>query len=128
MLSSQSADSPQLKDEQYHLDADIAKAQKNFESVAHDRLEVQEYLRFKQKWSDYRAQFEQAFALLDSGDRAGAGEIYFSSWRKAFAAASEHLEQLSARNNMRAQQAGDRAAAAIHEAWNSFAAQSPSVV
>jgi two-component system, OmpR family, sensor kinase len=117
LLSPQSAGAAQLKDEQDHLDADITRSRSNFESIAHDSLEVQQYVRFKQKWTDYRAQFERAFALLSSGDKDGAIGIYFSSSRKAFAEASEQLDQLSELNNLRAQQAGDRAAAAIQEAW-----------
>jgi two-component system, OmpR family, sensor kinase len=117
LLSPPNADAAGLDKERDRLDADIARSERNFEAIGHDGPEIAEYAGFKRSWSDYRTEFDRALNLLAAQDSAGARAIYLAASRKTFARASDLLEQLSERNNLHAQEAGDRAGAAILEAW-----------
>lgn len=104
------------------LDAAVARAQRGYESVAHDPSEMQLYAQFLEVWRKYRSEADRIVAPPQARQGAPEVSIYFSASKQAFAAASELLERLSDLTNGNAQSASQRAAATIRAAWDYMSA------
>ncbi|HMK90447.1 MAG TPA: ATP-binding protein [Methylocystis sp.] len=122
LLTPDAAELATLETESAGLDGAIRQAQRAYEEVASDRAELDLYKQFQKTWLEYRAEADQVFAAVRAGRNAPGVKIYFSSSRRSFAAASELLDRLNDLNNVDAQKASARAAAAIGAAWSFFSA------
>jgi signal transduction histidine kinase len=106
-----------LDSEIKNLDEAISRSRHSFESVAHDKDERRQYEEFIVKWKEYRADVESILSLIRLNNNPEAVKVYLTSSSHAFSEASELLERLTEHNNLHAEEASDRAAAAIREAW-----------
>jgi two-component system, OmpR family, sensor kinase len=100
------------------LDQAIAQAQAGYEGVAHDPSEVSLYQQFHQLWNDYRNEAAKVFEAALSQKSPEALTMYLASSRDKFSAASNLLDQLTALNNRRAEQASEKTATTIALAWS----------
>ncbi|MFZ2077691.1 MAG: ATP-binding protein [Xanthobacteraceae bacterium] len=99
------------------LDRAIAAAQRNFESIRHDRAENELYDQFKTHWNAYRSIVNQMLVLSRSERRAEALQIYGNSSRLAYNAASDTLGLLTDQAVASAQAASDRLTVAYRDAF-----------
>ena len=118
LVSPGPAQSQSLSAEIATLDDEIGRAERAYESLAHDRAETQIYQDFRNVWRDYRAGTDQVFELTRAERNAEAVALYFDSSHRLFASATDSLDRLSNLTNQNAQAASDRAAAAMTAAWN----------
>ncbi|MGA8698419.1 MAG: MCP four helix bundle domain-containing protein, partial [Xanthobacteraceae bacterium] len=99
------------------LDRAIAAAQRNFESIRHDRAENELYDQFKTHWNAYRSIVNQMLVLSRGERRAEALQIYGNSSRLAYNAASDTLGLLTDQAVASAQAASDRLTVAYRDAF-----------
>jgi signal transduction histidine kinase len=99
------------------LDRTIANAEREFEQIRHDAAENELYERFSARWNDYRSIVNQMLVLARSNRRDTALQIYGSSSRTAYNAASDTLGQLTDQAVASAQLASDRLAIAYRHAF-----------
>ncbi|MGA9601748.1 MAG: ATP-binding protein [Methylocystis sp.] len=104
------------------LDAAIARSQKGYEKLVHDREELRLYAEFEQLWRAYRSEAQRVLATRPGERNEEALSVYLNASRSVFAQASDLLDRLSALTNENAQAASHRAARAIQSAWNSLCA------
>lgn len=116
LLAGREADVLVAKQEMQSLDAAIAKNQQAYENIQHGPIELEQYQVFLTNWRLYRSEAEHIIATATNGDKAEAINLYMTSSRVAFAAASEILNRLTERNNQQAKRASDRADAAFTQA------------
>jgi signal transduction histidine kinase len=95
LLSSVPSEITETEKEMEELDRAIARAERSFERIQHDRVEDNFYAQFKERWNDYRKTVNQMLALSRANNKAEAIAIYRSSSRKAYNAASDTLGQLT---------------------------------
>ena len=98
------------------LDRSIAASEREFEAISHDAGVENLYLRFKERWTGYRAIVNQMLELSRSGLKATALAIYNGSSRVAYNSASDTLGQLTDRSVADAQVASDRLGSAYRQA------------
>ncbi len=99
------------------LDRTIAAAERNFERIRHDAAEAALYDQFKARWNAYRSVVNQMLMLSHDRRRDEALQIYGSSSRLAYNAASDTLGQLTDQAVASAQVASDRLALDYRHAY-----------
>jgi two-component system, OmpR family, sensor kinase len=100
------------------LDRAIANAERGFEHIRHEQAEAALYDRFKKRWNTYRSIVNKMLVLSRENHKNEALQIYGSSSRNAYNAASDALGQLTDQAVTSAQAASDRLAVAYrHALW-----------
>ena len=99
------------------LDRSIAEAERGFERIRHDAAENDLYARFKAHWNDYRTIVNHMLELSRTDRRSEAREIYASTSRAAYDAASDTLGQLTDKAVANAQAASNRLGVAYRQAF-----------
>jgi two-component system, OmpR family, sensor kinase len=117
LLSSDPAEAAQAEKQMEGLDRTIAASEREFEAIRHDAAESDLYNQFKARWTDYRSIVNQMLVLSRSNRKDDARQIYGSSSRTAYNAASDTLGQLTDQAVASAQAASDRLAAAYRQAF-----------
>jgi two-component system OmpR family sensor kinase len=117
LLSSNPAEAAANEKQMEDLDRTIAEAERSFERIRHDAAENELYAQFKARWSAYRGIVNRMLVLSRNDDKSGALQIYDSSSRTAYNAASDTLGQLTDQAVASAQVASDRLAAAYRQAF-----------
>ena len=116
LLSSGAAEVAATEEEMARLDRSIAEAERGFERIRHDTAEVDLYVRFKERWNEYR-EIVNRMLVLSRGDRkADAQAIYAGASRTAYEAASNTLGKLTDKAVANARLASDRLAVAYRQA------------
>jgi two-component system OmpR family sensor kinase len=117
LLSTDPSEAAATEKEMAELDRTIAASEREFEAIRHDAAESDLYDRFKARWTDYRGIVNQMLALSRSNRKDEARQIYGSSSRTAYNAASDTLGQLTDQAVSSAQAASARLAAAYRQAF-----------
>jgi len=117
LLSSDPSEAAATEKQMEDLDRTIADSEREFESIRHDAAENALDERFKQHWTDYRAVVNQMLLLWRDGHKVDAVQIYGSSSRTAYNAASDTLGELTDQAVASAQVASDRLAVAYRQAF-----------
>jgi len=99
------------------LDRAIAKAERSFEHIRHETAETGLYDQFKARWNAYRSIVNKMLVLSRENHKDQALQIYGSSSRAAYNAASDALGQLTDQAVASAQAASDRLAVAYRHAF-----------
>ena len=99
------------------LDRAIANAERSFEYIRHETAETDLYDRFKARWNAYRSIVNKMLVLSRENHKDAALQIYGSSSRAAYNAASDTLGQLTDQAVASAQAASDRLAVAYRHAF-----------
>jgi len=92
------------------LDRNIAKARRGYEEIYHDDKEVDLYKHFLEDWIAYRKIVVQVLALMHDGKKEEGINIYKTTSRSTYNAASDTLGQLTDLNVVKDQEASDHAA------------------
>ena len=118
LLSSDPADAAANEKQMAGLDRTIADSEREFERIRHDAAAAGLYEQFKSNWSAYRGIVNEMLGLARDNRKAEALQIYATSSRAAYNAASDTLGQLTDQAVASAQAASDRLAAAYrHALW-----------
>jgi len=117
LLSSVPSEITETEKEMEELDRAIARAERSFERIQHDRVEDKFYAQFKERWNDYRKTVNQMLALSRANNKAEAIAIYRSSSREAYNSASDTLGQLTDQAVANAGAASSRLAKAYGQAF-----------
>ena len=117
LLSADPAEAAATEKQMAELDRTIAASEREFEAIRHDVAENDLYNRFKARWTDYRGIVNQMLALSRNNRKDEARQIYGSSSRAAYDAASDTLGQLTDQAVVSAQAASDRLGAAYRQAF-----------
>jgi len=117
LLSSVPSEITETEKEMEELDRAIARAERSFERIQHDRVEDNFYAQFKERWNDYRKTVNQMLALSRANNKAEAIAIYRSSSREAYNDASDALGQLTDQAVANAGAASSRLAKAYGQAF-----------
>ncbi len=116
LLASTRAEAEENKREVEELDRLIALAEQSFEQIPNDAAVNGLYANFAAKWRRYRVLADRVLALSSADRRPEGIEIYRTSSRLAYDAASDALGVLTERNRNAAAESSQRAAAAYREA------------
>ena len=117
LLSSDPSEIDATAKQMVQLDRIIADAEREFEHIRHDAAQNALYDRFKSRWNEYRSIVNQMLALTRNNRKDEASQIYGSSSRQAYDAASDTLGQLTDQAVASAQVASGRLAAAYRQAF-----------
>jgi two-component system, OmpR family, sensor kinase len=117
LLSSDPSEAAATEKQMEELDRTIADSEREFEAIRHDGAENELYDRFKAHWTDYRSIVNQMLVMWRNDHKADALQIYGSSSRTAYNAASDTLGQLTDQAVASAQVASDRLAVAYRQAF-----------
>src|SRR5271154_6924689 len=117
LLSSDPSEAAATVKQMEELDRTIAAAERSFERIRHDAAENDLYDQFKARWHDYRAIVNQMLVLSRANRKDEALQIYNSSSRAAYDAASDRLEHLTDQALASAQIASGRLAVAYRQAF-----------
>ena len=118
LLSSDQSEAAANEKQMADLDRTIANSEREFERIRHDAAENTLYELFKAHWTEYRGIVNQMLVLARGNRKDEALQIYGSSSRAAYNAASDTLGQLTDQAVASAQVASDRLAAAYrHALW-----------
>ncbi len=117
LLSSDPAEAAATEKQMEELDRTIAESEREFERIRHDAAEDGLYARFKARWNEYRAVVNQMLVLSRSNRKEDALQIYGSSSRTAYNAASDTLGALTDQAVASAQVASDRLGVAYRQAF-----------
>jgi len=117
LLSSDPTEAAATEKQMEELDRIIAESEREFERIRHDAAEDDLYARFKARWNDYRSIVNQMLVLSRSNRKDDALQIYGSSSRTAYNAASDTLGALTDQAVASAQVASDRLAVAYRQAF-----------
>jgi signal transduction histidine kinase len=117
LLSSDPAEAAATEQQMAVLDRTIADTEREFERIRHDVAEDRLYAQFTTHWNAYRAIVNQMLVLARGDRKAEALQIYGSSSRAAYNAASDTLGQLTDQAVASAQTASDRLAVAYRHAF-----------
>ena len=90
------------------LDSNIAASERSYRQLAHDSDEDLLYSRFRADWEQYRRSVGETQALARRGDRAAAMALFNTASRRAYDAASDALDALTAQNLANARRASLR--------------------
>src|ERR1700744_5348266 len=116
LLSATPAEAAAAEKQMEALDRTIADAERSFERIRHDDAENDLYAAFKRHWNEYRAIVNQMLALAGGGRNDAALQIYGTSSRVAYNAASDTLGRLTDQAVASAQVASDRLAVVYRQA------------
>jgi len=116
LLSSGAAEIAATEEEMARLDRSIAEAERGFERIHHDTAEVDLYVRFKERWNEYREIINRMLVLSRGDRKADAQAIYAGASRTAYEAASNTLGKLTDKAVANARLASDRLAVAYRQA------------
>jgi two-component system, OmpR family, sensor kinase len=116
LLASTRAEVEENKREVEDLDRLIALAEQSFEQIHNDAVVNGLYADFAAKWRRYRLLADRVLALSRADRRPEGIEIYRTSSRLAYDAASDALGVLTERNRNAAAESSQRADAAYREA------------
>lgn len=116
LLSTTTANFDASEKEIAALDRTIAQAQRGYERLDHSAAETELYARFRDRWNRYRAIAGGIVARSPADRKPDAVEVYMTSSRAAYDAASDALTQLTERNDANARAANDRADLAYRQA------------
>jgi two-component system OmpR family sensor kinase len=116
LLSADPPEAAAAEKQMVELDRTIAESEREFESIRHDAAEDDLYSHFKTCWNDYRSIVNQMLVMWRNGHKDDALQIYGSSSRTAYNAASDTLGQLTDQAVASAQVASDRLAVAYRQA------------
>jgi len=117
LLSSEAIEIAATEKQMADLDRSIAEAERGFERIRHSAAEEDLYGRFKGHWNDYRKVVNQIVALSRNGRKTEALEIYGSTSRAAYEAASDSLGQLTDQAVVNAQAASALLGVAYRQAF-----------
>jgi two-component system, OmpR family, sensor kinase len=117
LLSSDPAEAAATERQLTELDRTIAASEREFERIRHDGAEDRLYAQFTAHWNEYRAIVNQMLVLVRGDRKSEALQIYGSSSRTAYNAASDTLGQLTDQAVASAQAASDRLAVAYRHAF-----------
>ena len=117
LLSSDASEAAAAEKQMEDLDRTIAESEREFERIRHDAAENDLYGQFKAHWTEYRSIVNQMLVLARGNRKDEALQIYGSSSRTAYNAASDTLGQLTDRAVASAQVASDRLAVAYRQAF-----------
>ena len=118
LLSSDAADAAANEKQMADLDRTIANSEREFEQIRHDAAENGLYEQFKADWNAYRSVVNEMLALARDNRKDEALQIYGTSSRVAYNAASDTLGQLTDQAVASAQAASGRLEAAYrHALW-----------
>ena len=117
LLTSDPSEAAATEKQMEDLDRTIAEAERSFEGIRHDAAEDELYARFKARWNEYRSGVNQMLVLSRNNHKDDALQIYGSSSRIAYNAASDTLGQLTDQAVASAQVASDRLAVAYRQAF-----------
>ncbi len=118
LLTSDRSEIAATEKQMIELDRTIAAAERNFERIRHDDpAETELYDQFKARWNTYRRIVNQMLVLARSDRRDEALQIYSSSSRSSYNAASDTLGQLTDQAVASAQAASDRLALDYRHAY-----------
>jgi signal transduction histidine kinase len=116
LLSSDPADTVATEKQMADLDRTIADSEREFERIRHDAPENGLYQQFKANWTAYRGIVNEMLALARDHRKTEALQIYGTSSRVAYNAASDTLGQLTDQAVASAQAASDRLGTAYRNA------------
>lgn len=116
LLSSDPAQAAATEKQMADLDRSIAASEREFEAISHDGTVAELYLRFTERWNDYRAIVNQMLQLSRTGQKAAALAIYNGASRIAYDAASDTLGHLTDSAVADAQAASNRLGSAYRRA------------
>jgi two-component system, OmpR family, sensor kinase len=116
LLSSDPTEAVATENEMADLDRSIAASEREFEAVSHNAAVEDLYRRFTERWTSYRAIVNQMLELSRTEQRPAALAIYNGASRTAYNAASDTLDQLTARAVADASAASDRLGFAYRQA------------
>jgi len=116
LLASTPSELDKNRKEIEHLDDLINLAKHSFEHVRNDSPTTVLYADFAAKWNNYRHLADQVLALASSDRQADGIEIYRTSSRVAYDAASDALGVLTEHNRQAARKISDRADRAYQQA------------
>jgi two-component system OmpR family sensor kinase len=116
LIAARDVDAIDIEREMESLDEAISKAQRGYESILHDEIELADYRLFEKNWKLYHAEAKHTLEVMTKGDKTAAGYLFMSASRDAFASTSEALGRISDRTNMQARLASERSDHAIREA------------
>jgi two-component system, OmpR family, sensor kinase len=117
LLSSDTSEAAATESQMEELDRTIADSEREFEHIRHDAAENELYDQFKTHWTKYRGIVNQMLLMWRNGHKDDALQIYGSSSRMAYNAASDTLGQLTDQAVASAQIASDRLAVAYRQAF-----------
>jgi two-component system OmpR family sensor kinase len=117
LLTSDASEAAATEKQMEDLDQTIADAERSFERIRHDAAENDLYVQFKARWTDYRSVVNQMLVLSGINRKGDALQMYGSSSRTAYNAASDTLGQLTDQAVASAQLASERLAAAYRHAF-----------
>jgi two-component system OmpR family sensor kinase len=117
LLSSDPSEAAATETQMADLDRTIAAAEGEFERIRHDAAEDSLYSQFKARWTDYRSIVNQMLILSRSNRKDDALQIYGSSSRIAYNAASDTLGLLTDQAVASAEVARDRLGVAYRHAF-----------
>ena len=117
LLAPNSTEAAATEKDMEGLDRAIAAAERSFERIRHGPAESDLYNQFKSKWNAYRAIVNQMLELSRSNRKSDALQIYGSTSRAAYNAASDTLGHLTDQSVASAQVASDRLAVAYRQAF-----------
>ena len=110
LLSNTALDLAASEKEIAGLDAQVTRAQRSYEMLAHEEAERRLYDEFAREWSDYKVIAAQVVALSRSGAKSDAILRYMTTSRGAFGMASDTLGRLTDQTVSKAREASTRAA------------------
>ncbi len=113
LLAPASSDVASLLREAAALDTAIARSQRDYEELAHDREELRLYGEFERLWRAYRNETQRVLATKPGQRDDDALSVYLNASRSIFAQATDLLDRLGALTNDNAQAASRRAEGAI---------------
>jgi signal transduction histidine kinase len=118
LLSSDPSEAAATEKQMTDLDRTIADSEREFEQIRHDAAEDTLYAQFKTHWNAYRSIVNRMLVLSRGNRKNEALQIYASSSRTAYNAASDTLGELTDQAVASAGRASDRLAAAYrHALW-----------
>ena len=106
LLASSPAQAAANDKERAALDQRITLAEHSYEHISHDKDEAEGYAKFLAHWRAYREIADQVLAAAAEGRKSDAIDMYMTSSRSAYDAASDALDALTDLNVAKAQRAG----------------------
>jgi signal transduction histidine kinase len=116
VLAASAADFEATAKELAGLDRSIAQAQRGYERLNHSALETELYARFRDLWNRYREIADRILARSPADRKPDAVQVYMTSSHEAYNAASDALDELTARNVSNALEASERENQAYRQA------------
>ncbi len=116
LLVSSAAERAETMHDLHVLDQEVTRAQQGYERIGHDDKEAGLYRQFSSTWTAYKILADRVAALSSAGRHVEAAELYRTTSRTTYRAASDLLERLTAYNETRAAQASEHSVLAYQRA------------